>query len=332
MEYRRLGKSGLKISEIGFGSWISCDDLSKKHESIELIRTAYECGINLFDTADGYSQGRAEIILGEALGGYRRESYVLASKVFGATGPGPNDRGLSRKHILEAIDNSLARLKTDYLDIYFCHWFDQTADMEETLRAMDHVVRQGKAMYIGVSNWTAAQIAEGARICEKLMLYPIAANQPSYNMLDRYIEAESIPVCERAGIGQIVYSPLAQGMLTGKYALGAAYPADSRAVAHAGMGAVSVAHYLREDFLKITAELNGVAAELGISMPRLALAWALRKKNVACALVGASRPEQIRENAGASSVIIPEDALRRIEAILSQAEQPPVKHNIVPFG
>jgi aryl-alcohol dehydrogenase-like predicted oxidoreductase len=320
------------VSEIGFGSWISCDDLSKKHESIELIRTAYECGINLFDTADGYSQGRAEIILGEALAGYGRGSYVLATKVFGRTGPGPNERGLSRKHILEAIDLSLARLKTDYVDIYFCHWFDPNADMEETLRAMDHVVRQGKALYIGVSNWTAAQITEGMRICDKLMLYPIAANQPSYNMLDRYIEAETIPVCERCGIGQIVYSPLAQGVLTGKYAAGAGCPEGSRGALHGGMGAVSVNHYLREDFLRIVGELKAIAGECGILMSQLALAWALRKANVACALIGASRAGQIRENAAASGVKIPDGALRRIDEILSSQDGLPVKHNIVKWG
>ena len=328
MEYKKLGKYGLMVSEIGFGSWISCDDLSKKDASIELIRVAYECGINLFDTADAYSQGRAEIILGEALAGYARGSYVLTTKVYGSTGQGPNERGLSRKHIIEAIDQSLARLKTDYADIYFCHWFDPNADMEETLRAMDHVVRQGKALYIGVSNWTAAQIAEGMKICDRLLLYPVAANQPSYNMLDRYIEAETIPVCERLGIGQIVYSPLAQGVLTGKYAIGAEYPKDSRGALHGGMGAVSVKHYLREDFLRITEELKIVAHECGMLLSQLALAWVLRKKNVSCALIGASRVEQIRENAAASGRAIPDGALRKIDEILAQAG-PPVKHNIV---
>ena len=336
MEYRRLGKSGLLISEIGFGSWISCDDLSRKDESIALIRVAYECGVNFFDTADAYSQGRAEIILGEALEGYRRESFVLSSKAFGRTGTGPNDRGLSRKHIVEAVERSLKRLKTDYLDIYFCHWFDPNVDLEETLRAMDHLVRQGKVLYIGVSNWTAAQIAEGARIVEKYSLYPISANQPSYNMLDRYIEAESIPVCERYGIGQIVYSPLAQGVLTGKYPPGAGgskdlYPADSRIAVHGEMGSVSVSHYLREDFLRAVAELKAIADESGMLMSQLALAWALRKSNVACALIGASRAAQIQENAAASGVKLADDALLRVEAVLARVSQPPVKHNIVPW-
>jgi len=330
MEYRRLGKSGMRVSEIGFGSWISCDDLSKKRESVDLIRAAYANGINYFDTADAYSGGRAEMILGEALSGYGRETYVLGSKVYWPTGPGPNERGLSRKHILEAIDQSLKRLNTDYIDVYFCHWYDRHADMEETLRAMDHVVRQGKALYVGVSNWTAAQIAEGMRVCDKFLLYPISANQPSYNMLDRYIEAESIPVCERSGIGQIVYSPLAQGVLTGKYApgMGVEYPEDSRIARYGSLGAVSVSDYLREDFLQIVAELKTIAAECGLLLSQLALAWILRKKNVACALIGASRASQIEENAAASGVKIPDDALRRIDEILA-ASGAPVKHNVI---
>ena len=328
MEYRKLGKHGVKISEIGFGSWISCDDLSKKQDSIALIRAAYDCGINLFDTADAYSSGRAEIILGEALEGCRRESYVLSSKVFGTTGDGPNDRGLSRKHILSAIDASLKRLKTDYLDIYFCHWYDPGVGLEETLRAMDHVVRQGKALYIGVSNWTAAQITEGMRVCDKLMLYPIAANQPSYNIIDRYIESETIPACEHMGIGQIVYSPLAQGVLTGKYLPGEAYPEDSRIAAHGALGSVSVADYLKDDLLRAVAQLKKVADDCGLLLSQLALAWALRKQNVSCALIGASRTSQIIENAAASGVKLPAGAICAIDKIVSQTTTK-VKHNIV---
>jgi len=293
-----------------------------------LIHTAYENGINFFDTADGYSSGRAEIILGEALQGYRRESFVLSSKVFGATGDGPNDRGLSRKHILSAIDASLKRLKTDYLDVYFCHWFDPGVDIDEALRAMDHVVRQGKALYIGVSNWTAAQITEGMRVCDKFMLYPIAANQPSYNMIDRYIENETIPVCERFGIGQIVYSPLAQGVLTGKYKPGSAYPADSRIAAHGAQGSVSVADYLKEDILVAVEQLSKISDGCGILLSQLALAWALRQKNLACALIGASRPAQIKENTAASGIKLPDDAMAAIDGILSQITTK-VKHNIV---
>ena len=328
MKYRKIGKYGLSVSEIGLGSWISCDDLSAREIPIGLIREAYENGITYFDTADGYSEGRAEMILGEALSIYPRNSYVLATKVYWPTGAGANERGLSRKHILEALDQSLKRLNMDYVDIYYCHWFDSGTDMEETLRAMDHVVRHGKALYIGVSNWTAAQIAEGLRICDKYLLYPIAANQPSYNMLDRYIEAESMPVCERAGIGQIVYSPLAQGVLSGKYKPHTEYPADSRIVKHGSMGAVSVSHYLRDDILDIVAELNVVAQECGLSMTQLALSWALRKEDVSCAITGASRKEQIKENIGASGVKLPNGVITRIEEILGVMKEP-VKHNIV---
>jgi aryl-alcohol dehydrogenase-like predicted oxidoreductase len=243
---------------------------------------------------------------------------------------------LSRKHIIEAIEQSLKRLKTDYLDIYFCHWYDPSADMEETLRAMDHLVRQGKIMYIGVSNWTAAQITEGARICDKFLLYPISANQPSYNMLDRYIEAESIPVSERYGIGQIVYSPLAQGVLTGKYPPGSGgskdlRPTDSRIAVHGDMGSVSVAHYLREDFLEAVVQLSQLARERGILMSQLALAWVLRKRNVTCALIGASRVKQVQENAAASGIKLTDDEILRIDAILAGTDARPVKHNIVPW-
>ena len=328
MNYRNLGKYGLKVSEIGFGSWISCDDLSARQTSVELIREAYENGITYFDTADAYGNGQAEIILGEALGMYPRSSYVLATKVYWPMGVNPNDRGLSRKHIIEAVDQSLKRLKLDYADIYYCHWFDNNADMSETLRAMDHVVRQGKALYIGVSNWTAAQIAEGMLICDKYLLYPIAANQPSYNMLDRYIEAETMPVCERAGIGQIVYSPLAQGVLSGKYEPRTVYPADSRAVQHGNMGAVSVSHYLRDDILDIVAKLKEIAGECGLSMPQLALAWALRKNNVSCVITGASRGGQIRENIGASGVELTGGLIGRIGEILGEMKES-VKHNII---
>ena len=328
MEYRKLGRHGVRISEIGFGSWISCDDLSKKQDSIDLIHAAYESGINLFDTADAYSAGRAEIILGEALSGYRRESYVLSSKVFGNTGDGPNDRGLSRKHILSAVDESLKRLKTDYLDIYFCHWFDPNVEIEETLRAMDHVVRQGKALYIGVSNWTAAQITEGMRICDKFMLYPICANQPSYNIIDRYVEKETLNVCERNGIGQIVYSPLAQGVLTGKYLPGAEYPADSRIASHGAQGSVSVEDYLVDEYLHAVVKLKEIADDCGLLLSQLALAWILRKRIVSCALIGASRSSQIRENAAASGVKLPGDALRAIDEVVAQLTKT-VKHNVV---
>ena len=216
MRYRRLGNSGLKVSEISLGSWLTYGGYVDKEQAISVIDKAYELGINFFDTANIYMNGEAERIVGEALRKYPRESYVLATKVRGAMGKGPNDQGLSRKHIMEQCEASLKRLGVDYIDVYYCHFFDPDTPLEETLRAMDDLVRQGKVLYVGVSNWTAAQIAEALSIVDRHSLHRIAANQPLYNLFARDIEKEIIPLCERHGIGQVVYSPLAQGVLAGK--------------------------------------------------------------------------------------------------------------------
>ena len=328
MKYRKLGRYGLRVSELSVGSWISCDDLSALEKSAAIIRKAYECGINFFDTADAYSEGRAEIILGHALRDYPRDSYVLATKVFWPTGTGPNDRGLSRKHILSSIDKSLQRLQTDYVDVYYCHWFDHTVPLDETLRAMDDVVRQGKARYIGVSNWTAAQMNAGLAESSRFLLNPIVVNQPSYNMLDRYIEKETIPFCEKHGIGLVVYSPLAQGMLTGKYVLSGALQAGSRAAVDASRGAVNLNHYMHPECFRIVNGLKALATELGITMSQLALAWVLRKNCISSALIGASRPSQVEENVAASGIVLPADLERQIEVILDSMAYT-VKHNIV---
>lgn len=328
MKYRKLGRYGIRVSEISFGSWISCDNLDNMQPSIEIIKKAYDCGINFFDTADAYSDGRAEIILGEALKDYRRESYVLATKVYWPTGNGPNDRGLSRKHIMESIDNSLRRLKTDYVDIYYCHWFDKTVPIDETLRAMDDIVRQGKALYIGVSNWTASQIGEGLRVCDRYLLNPIAVIQSSYNMMDRYIEKETMPLCEKNGVGIVVYSPLAQGVLTGKYRLGASIPAGSRADLHSNMGEVSVKDFLHEECLNAVEKLDVIAKRMGVSLAQLALAWVLRKESVSSAIIGASRPSQVEENARASGIILSEEVVEEISSILDSMSYV-VKHNII---
>jgi aryl-alcohol dehydrogenase-like predicted oxidoreductase len=309
MNYRKLGRSGLKVSEISLGSWISCDNLEQKQTSFDIIDKAYSLGINFFDTANAYSGGRAETILGEALQKYPRSSYVLATKVFWPMGQGPNERGLSRKHIFDQVHASLKRLDTDYIDVYYCHWFDSETPLEETLRAMDDLVRQGKVLYVGVSNWTAAQISEGLRVSDHYMLDRIVANQPS-------------------GIGQVVYSPLAQGVLTGKYRRGMALPEGSRAANTGVRAEVMVSDYLTLEILGAVEELLLIAGDMNVKLSQLALAWVLRKQNVASALIGASRPEQVEDNVKASGLQLSAAVLDKIEEILSTIKHP-VKHNIV---
>jgi voltage-dependent potassium channel beta subunit len=314
MKYRRLGNSGLKVSEISLGSWLTYGGYVGKEQAISIIDKAYELGINFFDTANIYMHGEAEKIVGEALRKYPRESYVLATKVWGPMGERPNDRGLSRKHIMEQCEASLKRLGLDYIDIYYCHAFDYDTPMEETLRAMDDLVRQGKVLYIGISNWTAAQIAEAVSIVDKYLLHRIVVNQPLYNMFAREIEKEIIPLCERNGIGQVVYSPLAQGVLAGKYKAVNDAPAGSRATDK--HGTETVKSWLKEENLRKVERLRPIAEELGLSLAQLALAWTLRQPNVSSAIIGASRPEQVEDNIKASGVVIPDEALAKIDEIL----------------
>ncbi|MDN4593795.1 aldo/keto reductase family protein [Polycladomyces subterraneus] len=314
MKYRRLGNSGLKVSEISLGSWLTYGGYVGKEQAISIIDKAYELGINFFDTANIYMHGEAEKIVGEALRKYPRESYVLATKVWGPMGERPNDRGLSRKHIMEQCEASLKRLGLDYIDVYYCHAFDYDTPMEETLRAMDDLVRQGKVLYIGISNWTAAQIAEAVSIVDKYLLHRIVVNQPLYNMFAREIEKEIIPLCERNGIGQVVYSPLAQGVLAGKYKAVNDAPAGSRATDK--HGTETVKSWLKEENLRKVERLRPIAEELGLSLAQLALAWTLRQPNVSSAIIGASRPEQVEDNIKASGVVIPDEALAKIDEIL----------------
>ena len=318
------------MSEISLGSWLNYTNSDRKEESLSIIRKAYELGVNFFDTADVYSNGRAESILGEALSCYPRESYVVATKVFWPVGAGPNDRGLSRKHIFTQVDASLKRLGTEYIDIYYCHWYDLETPVEETLRTLDDLIHQGKILYIGVSNWTAAQITEALTVSDRLLLSHISANQPSYNIFDRYIEKESIPLCEKQGIGQVVYSPLAQGVLTGKYKPGGIWPKDSRASNESAQAAVTVWDYLKDELLENVQKIRVLAEGMGISMPQLALAWALRQPNVSSALTGASRPEQVEENVKASGLKIPMHILEEIDGLSRLSFT--VKHNIVAQG
>lgn len=311
MKYRRLGRTGLKVSEISLGSWLTYGGYVERENAVNAIKTAYDLGINFFDTANVYEKGAAEVLVGETLKAYPRESYVLATKAFWPMGDGPNDRGLSRKHIMEQAHASLKRLGHDYVDIFYCHRHDPETPLDETLRAIDDLVRQGKVLYVGVSEWQASQIAEALGVADRYLLDHIVVNQPIYNMFERYIEKEIIPLCERSGIGQVVFSPLAQGLLTGKYSSANDIPADSRAAKLEWMR-----KGITEEKIAKVRELEKVAAELDLSVGNLALAWILRQPNVASALVGASRPDQVKENAKASGVELNEDVLNRIEEIL----------------
>ncbi|RKL67063.1 aldo/keto reductase [Salipaludibacillus neizhouensis] len=318
MKYRRIGNSGVKISEIGLGSWLTYGTAAEQKAADACIRTAFENGINFIDTANAYNRGAGEEAIGAALKGYDRSSYVLSTKVFFPMGDGPNDRGLSRKHIIEQCDASLKRLGVDYLDIYFCHRFDDETPLEETLRALDDLTSQGKILYSAVSEWTGAQITEASEISNRLHLRPLISNQPIYNMFERYIEKEVLQVSEKNGLGQIVFSPLAQGILTGKYKPGMELPKDSRAANDTVNGVIK--SYLQENVLLAVQELQGLANELGISLSQLSLAWILRQPGVSSAIIGASKPDQIVENVKAVEVNLSSDVLEEIERVLKKVE------------
>ncbi|MCM3728330.1 aldo/keto reductase family protein [Neobacillus cucumis] len=314
MKYRRLGNSGLKISEIGLGSWLTYGKAVADNTAHDCIHKAYELGINFFDTANAYEGGKAEEVLGEALKVYPRSSYVVATKLFFPMGDKPNQRGLSRKHIVEQCDASLKRLGLDYIDLYQCHRFDPEVPVEETLYALDDLIRQGKILYAGVSEWSAAQIENAVGIGKTNRLRPIISNQPIYNMFERYIEKEVLPVCTEKGIGQIVFSPLAQGVLTGKYKPNTEKPRDSRAANDSTNGVIN--SYFRNDVLECVQALNSVAEELGVTLSQLALAWILRHPGISSAIIGASRPQQVEENVKAVGLKLTQDVLEAIENIL----------------
>jgi voltage-dependent potassium channel beta subunit len=316
MDYRTLGRSGLRVSSISLGSWLTYGGSVGHDTARDCIRRAYELGVNLFDTANAYHHGAAEEILGEVLAEYPRDSLVVATKVFFPMGEGPNDRGLSRKHIMEQCHASLRRLKMEYVDLYQCHRYDPTVPLEETLRALDDLVSQGKVLYVGVSEWTAAQLAEARGIQRRLGLRPLISNQPQYSMLARQIEPEVIPLSEREGIGQIVWSPLAQGVLTGKYHPGQAPPAGSRATDPESN--MFMEKWMGDEVLGAVEQLRPIAEELGLSMAQLALAWVLRQPNVASAIVGATRVGQVDDNVAASGVVLPAETLERIDQVLAQ--------------
>jgi voltage-dependent potassium channel beta subunit len=311
MEYRHLGNSGLRVSEISLGSWLTYGRTVDRESTRSIIRRAYELGINLFDTANVYHRGAAEETLGEILQEFPRSDLVIATKVFFPMGEGPNDRGLSRKHVTEQCHASLRRLRTDYIDLYQCHRFDPATPLDETLRALDDLVTQGKVLYLGTSEWTAAQIAEAAGIQRQQRWDPFVSNQPQYSMLVRSIEREVVPLSQRLGIGQIVWSPLAQGVLTGKYRPGQELPQGTRATDETSNQ--FMAPLLRDEVLQAVERLRPMAEELELSLAQFALAWTLRLPNVSSAIIGASRPEQVEDNAAASGVHLDADLLERID-------------------
>jgi voltage-dependent potassium channel beta subunit len=314
VEYRRLGRSGVKVSEISLGSWLTYGGSVAEERARACIHKAYELGINFFDTANVYMRGTAEEIVGRALKCFERDSYVLATKVYFPMGEGPNDRGLSRKHIIEQCHASLERLGVDYVDLYQCHRYDEDAPLEETLRALDDLVRQGKILYVGVSEWTADQIADALRLAEEMNLERIVSNQPRYNMVQRQIEAEVIPLCEREGVGQVVFSPLAQGVLTGKYRAGEIPEQGTRAADPESNRFMQ--QVMNEEVLSAVGKLSSVASDAGLSMSQLALAWVLQHDNVSSAIIGASRPEQVEDNAEAAGVRLSTQVVSEIDSTL----------------
>ncbi|GAA4043210.1 aldo/keto reductase family protein [Nonomuraea soli] len=324
MEFRHLGRSGLLVSEISYGNWITHGSQVEEDAAKACVQAALEEGITTFDTADVYAGTKAEEVLGRALKGQRREGLEIFTKVYWPTGPGKNDRGLSRKHITESINGSLRRLQTDYVDLYQAHRFDRFTPLEETLKTFDDLVRQGKVLYVGVSEWNAEQIAAALKIADEMGFDRIVSNQPQYSMLWRVIESEVVPLSEKEGVSQIVWSPIAQGVLTGKYLPGQAPPEGSRATSEAGGGFIN--RMLTDEVLTRVQELKPIAADLGLTMAQLAVAWVLQNPNVASAIVGATRPEQVRDNVKASGVKLDSEVLKKIDAILDPiVERDPAK-------
>jgi voltage-dependent potassium channel beta subunit len=313
MEFRNLGRSGLKISAISYGNWITHGSQVEEETALACVRAALDSGITTFDTADVYAGTKAESVLGRALSGERREGLEIFTKVFFPVGDGANDRGLSRKHIMESINGSLRRLGTDYVDLYQAHRYDHRTPLEETMLAFADIVRQGKALYIGVSEWRAEEIRAAVALARELRV-PLISNQPEYSMLWRVIEAEVIPTCEELGLSQIVWSPIAQGVLTGKYRPGQAPPAGSRG-SDEGWG-YFMKRLLDDDVLTRVQNLAPIAEQTGLTMAQLAVAWVLQNPNIASAIIGASRPEQVVENVKAVGVRLEPELLKAIDDVL----------------
>lgn len=312
MQYRKLGASGLVVSEVSLGSWLTLGSSVDRKATRELVHRAHDLGVNFFDTADVYARGEAEKALGYALREIPRRYVVIATKCFFPASERPNDRGLSRKHIFESVETSLERLGTEYLDLHQCHRPDPATPIEETVRAYEDLIRRGRILYWGVSEWSSEQILEACRIADARNAYRPVSNQPQYNLFRRGIERDVIPVCAREGLGQLVFSPLAQGVLSGKYTGGRIPPGTRAADAQRGQ---FMQAFLAPDVLARVDALGPLAAELGVSLPQLALAWCLRQPNVASVIVGATTTAQLEDDVGAAGLALPAETLARLEAI-----------------
>jgi aryl-alcohol dehydrogenase-like predicted oxidoreductase len=314
MQYRHLGSSGVKVSAISLGSWLTFGHRTEERVAVKCVRRAFELGINLYDTANLYAEGRAEEVLGKALAPLPRHEYVLATKAYFPVGPGPNDRGLSRKHIFEQVHVSLRRLRTDYVDLFQCHRYDKETPLDETLRAIDDLITQGKVLYGGVSMWSAENIADAVRLGRELRLHRLVSNQPQYHILRREIETNSVlEICAREGLGLLVYSPLARGVLTGKYASVDDVPPDSRAADERGRQFMGP--WFSEEGLEKVQQLKVIAEEAGLTLPELAIAWCLRRREVSSAIIGATKVEHVEGNAAAVEVELSEEVVAAIDRV-----------------
>ena len=329
MEYRRLGNSGMYVSEIAYGNWITHGSQMESEAAAKCVRAALDVGITTFDTADVYAGTKAEVVLAKALKGVRRESYELFTKVYFPTGTGKNDRGLSRKHIMESCDASLKRLKTDHIDLYQAHRFDVETPLEETLSAFDDLIRQGKVHYIGFSEWTADQISQALKIQDARGYNRFVSSQPQYSALWRVIEANVVPLSKKEGIGQIVWSPMAQGVLTGKYVAGKKPPVGSRATDKKS-GAKFISGWMRDEVLNAVQQLKPIADAHELSLSQLALAWVLQNENVSCAIMGATKPAQVKENVKASGVKLSADVMKSIDVVLGTLPEKKSDHDQTP--
>jgi len=321
MEYRKLGKWGVRLSAIGLGSYLTIGMSVDDDESKRCVEKALELGINWFDTANAYNRGRAEEVLGRCLAGHQRDSFVLTTKVFAPMGEGPNDRGLSAKHVREQCEASLRRLKMEYLDLYLCHRPDPDTPLEETIRVMDTLANQGKIIYWGVSEWPAALIAEAVGLARELGCRPPVANEPRYSLLYRFPEQDVFPTCRRLGLGNVTFSSLAHGVLTGKYEPGQAPPAGTRAADDAQNMVLKRMYWSEETLLKCK-EMAGLAREMGVAPAQLALAWCLREPAVTSCIIGASRASQIEENVKAAELSIPEEVVEKLEELFPRPPSP----------